>query len=110
MGSAMSNDSDKICTAVRSFITYLRSLDGDDRETGEHAAQNFERTLAVLTSDFEQGVWRLDYDIGGKGVLDRILSDEHLREVERFSDEIYQLLHPPPSPSDEPKATQRELL
>lgn len=90
----MTKDPEQLCCTVLRFITYLRSLDGDDKENGLMSAQNFENTLTVLASNFEQGVASHSYYIGGKGVLDRKWSESCNREVERFCDEIYKLIHP----------------
>jgi hypothetical protein len=88
----MSNETEKIYTAVYRFIEYLSSLDGDERERGLLAAQNFQRTLSLLQSDLSNGLGQLRYDIGGKGVLDWVWSNEHLSQIEGFSNEIFELI------------------
>ena len=89
----MLDNSQKIATAVGQLVQFLRSLEGDDRERGSLAAQNIERSLAVLRSEFTAGAARLQTDIGGKGILDWVWSDMHRREIERFSDEIRALIN-----------------
>ena len=89
----MTASTQQIATAVERFVSFLRSLDGDDHERGVMAAQNIEHTLGLVRSDFSAGVARLQTDIGGKGVLDWRWSDTHRREIERFSDDIYTLIN-----------------
>jgi hypothetical protein len=83
---------EEVCATVRRLIEYLRSLEGDDHERGLLAAQNIERTLARFTSEPESGVRIFSYDVGGKGMLDWIWSDQHRAQLEKFTDEIYRLI------------------
>lgn len=87
----MAPNSEQIRVSVRKLIGFLRSLEDDDHERGLKAAQNIERTLAKFESGSEGAIQLLRYDIGGKGILDWIWSDEHQKQLEKFSDEIYRL-------------------
>lgn len=82
-----------VCAAVQRLIVYLRSFEGEDYERGLLAAQNIERTLSKFTSEPECGVRILSYDIGYKGMLDWMWSDEHRNQLEKFSEEIYALIN-----------------
>ena len=77
---------------VRRLIDYLRSFEGEDHERGILAAQNIEHTLSKFTSEPESGVRIFSYDIGYKGMLDWMWSDEHRSQLEKFSDEIFALI------------------
>ena len=83
-----------VCEAVAQLIEFLRSLDGDDAARGRSAAQNLEHTLALLRSrpDFENGLAHLAGDVGGKGMLDWIWTDEHRAKLDEFSHRIFLLL------------------
>ncbi|MEY4483541.1 MAG: hypothetical protein RL693_993 [Verrucomicrobiota bacterium] len=79
--------------AVRTFIRYLDALDGEDKDLGSKASENFNTTLSLLKTDYKQGICLLAYDIGGKGVLDRRWSDLRMKEIEKITDEIYRIIY-----------------
>ncbi|MFN0069636.1 MAG: hypothetical protein ACKVYV_18620 [Limisphaerales bacterium] len=90
----MFKDATLIHEATVEFVTYLRSLDGDDHDLGIRAADNFKKTLTLLEWNFEKGILQLKYDITSKGVLDWNWTNGRRREIERHCDTIFRLLHP----------------
>ncbi len=88
----MKPDIQTIQDAVAGLVSYLRSIEGAEREQAQKAAEIFEQQAAALNSDFDRAASWLHYSISPKGIFARVWTSESFTQLASLAAEVNRTL------------------